>query len=357
MTDDQQEKALRIAAYIQNRLSPEEREAFKRALGEDDDLRVQYVDALMNRAGTDTTGTEKTEAPVPETIEQQESGPAIEERETSVSQDAKETFVGEEASEVLVGQGEGESWEAAPQEVPEKARGRFLGSGWMVGLTVLLLLVAAAVIFLWMRHQAFWDTTVATITKDSGKVNKGNKLDSSAANGQVAAPVSGVDSTKPAAGTGARSSNAGWADGIYSKLYKPYMRGDDPAAVRQYYQEYKKGNFAAVLAADDSVVVKGTSLQRVQLRDYMRLYKGLSYLATGDGQSAVAQLGGVVIRTKPGDDLYDAARWYLALAWLRRSDVDTTEAKSKAVGLARDISGGYSRYRESAAELLRKFSN
>src|SRR5580693_7661869 len=54
MNEHQKENALRIAAYLENRLSPEEREAFKRALGEDDELRLQYVDALMNRAGTGT---------------------------------------------------------------------------------------------------------------------------------------------------------------------------------------------------------------------------------------------------------------------------------------------------------------
>ncbi len=53
MSDHQNENALRIAAYLGNRLSPEEREAFKRDLGEDDELRLQYVDALMNRAGTE----------------------------------------------------------------------------------------------------------------------------------------------------------------------------------------------------------------------------------------------------------------------------------------------------------------
>src|ERR1700722_8423793 len=53
MSDHQKENEQRIAAYLQNRLSPEEREAFKRSLSEDDELRLQYVDALMNRAGTE----------------------------------------------------------------------------------------------------------------------------------------------------------------------------------------------------------------------------------------------------------------------------------------------------------------
>jgi hypothetical protein len=65
----------------------------------------------------------------------------------------------------------------------------------------------------------------------------------------------------------------------------------------------------------------------------------------------------VVLRTKPGDILYETARWYLALAWLKRNDVDPAEARSKASVFAREISRGYSRYRESARELLREISN
>src|SRR5580704_14476572 len=52
MNDRQKENASRIAEYLENKLSPQEREAFKRSLSEDDELRLQYVDALMNRVGT-----------------------------------------------------------------------------------------------------------------------------------------------------------------------------------------------------------------------------------------------------------------------------------------------------------------
>jgi hypothetical protein len=386
MSDNQNEKALRIAAYIQNKLSPEQREAFKRALSEDDDLRVQYVDALMNRAGTpveQVEGEAVVEQGAGEAVVEERAGEAVVEQgagETAVEQGAgeavvepveKEAVVEWVERETVIEQGAGEVLEApdvhGETEAPEagwvggkkRAKGRFFGSGWMVAAVLLLLLIAGVVIFLWARHQAFWDNTVAAITADSGEANKGNKIDSmagAAGNRQVAATGSGVDSTKSGARTAVASTKGGWADSVYTKLYKPYMRGNDPAAVREYYQEYRTGNYAAVLAADDSVVVKGTSMQKVQLRDYMRLYKGLAYLATGDGEGAVTQLGAVVYRTNPGNDLYEAARWYLALAWLRRSDVDPAEARGKALVLARDISRGYSRYRAPALELLRYFS-
>jgi hypothetical protein len=43
----------------------------------------------------------------------------------------------------------------------------------------------------------------------------------------------------------------------------------------------------------------------------------------------------------------------LALAWLKRNDVDPTEARGKAIGLARDISHSYSRYQGPARELMK----
>jgi Tfp pilus assembly protein PilF len=130
------------------------------------------------------------------------------------------------------------------------------------------------------------------------------------------------------------------------------MRGDDPVDVREYYQDYRTGRYAAVLAAGDSMVMK-IPVRKLLVRDYMRLYLGLSYLASGDGQNAVRELEGVVLRTKPKDILYETARWYLALAWLKRNDVDAGEAENKALDLAREISHSYSRYQEPARELIK----
>jgi hypothetical protein len=144
----------------------------------------------------------------------------------------------------------------------------------------------------------------------------------------------------------------GVADSLFARFYKPYKRGDDPMEVRVYYQDYRTGNYTAVLAAGDSAVsVPGQ--RAVLVRDYMRLYVGLSYLATGDGQNAVRELEGVVIRTKPGDILYENGRWYLALAWLKKNDVDAAAARHKALELAQEVAHSYSRYRESARELVK----
>jgi hypothetical protein len=362
MNDHQNENASRIALYLENKLSWEEREAFKRALGEDDELRIQYVNALMNRAGTGPTFGATVE-PVTGTENPDGSGGHV--GDTPVS----DTF--EKEMSVTDGTGEagmGELEEAdrgadvgVHEEIPEEyseapARRGFLGSGWMVGVAALLLIIAGVVMFIMIGHGGLWDRTMAATAADSVNANKGNGVDSVAGTvgNRQAEAGKGLDSA--VSGAGASSGVAGrkvaFGDSIYARLYKPYMRGDDPVEVREYYQDYRNGNYAAVVAAGDSAV-KRPLPRGLLIRDYMRLYVGLSYLATGDGRNAVSELGDVVFRTKPGDVLYETAEWYLALAWLKRTDVEATEAENKALGLAREIAHGYSRYREPAMELVR----
>ncbi|HUB61824.1 MAG TPA: hypothetical protein VL978_14015 [Puia sp.] len=264
MNDHQNEYASRIAAYLENRLSPEEREAFKRQLSENDELRLQYVDALMNRAGNGPgigavvkgatepmaeevrevePWTEPAAEPVPEPgaeampepiaevmpepgaevepervaeIEPEpvaEVEPAVKEASEpdAVAGELPATEVVEEgehseyrgAYKTLGEQGAREAWEAGWPGGKKKASGGFLGSGWIVGITVLLLIVAGVVMYMMSRHQDLWDKTVATITGDSAK--GGNKL--------AAAPVSGVDSAKDAGHGGAGSGGVAGAGG------------------------------------------------------------------------------------------------------------------------------------------------
>lgn len=374
MSDRQKENALRIAAYLGNRLSPEDREAFKRELSENDELRLQYVDGLMNKAGSgvesgegaiggreEVAGFEEVkgvgEVRGDEEVKEAEASRTVEEVREAESVRSGEELRGAEDAGV-----EGVAYETGEAEWPEEGRkaGGFLGSGLMVWVAAVLLIVAGVVIYMLVKHQEFWDKAVAGAAVDSGHVDKQQGHDSAM---KVAADsgAAGKDAGVAAAGTGGKGAGAGvtvaggngvLADSIYERLYKPYMRGDDPGEVRVYYKDYKSGKYAAVLAAGDSSV-KGVGQRALLVRDYMRLYVGLSYLATGDAKDAVTELEGVVLRTKPKDQLYEVARWYLALAWVRRGDADPVEARSKALGLARDISHSYSRYSEPSKVLIR----
>lgn len=509
MSDRQKENASRIAAYLENKLSPTEREAFKRALSEDDGLRLQYVDALMNRAGTGTSaapaaadekgqpggagaqedaevadewmgivrgaeGARDEDKPGGDQVAAggQEPGAAggqiapggmaeagtaaqiagIGDREAENAaratgdhatrggeeqregrDDTRNGHDGGQASEAQPGWGAPRNWEAGEHAVvsgisedearsvsdegdgarggvsegsagvrggvseggtgggggernsqgevykgewetrgeqgareawvagwqgAKKERPGFLGSRWMVGLAVLLLIVAGLIVVMMVRRQGFWDRSVA-FGADSGKSVADSGSDSGkAVAGANASPVadsgkagSGATGTAGTAGTVAGVSPA--ADSVFARLYKPYMRGDDPLEIRNVYMDYRSGNYAAVLAVGDSTGL-GVGKQKVVIRDYMRLYHGLSYLATGDAKDAVPVLEAVVLRTKPGDILYETAQWYLALAWVKRTDVDPTEAKNNALGLARDVSHGYSRYSGPAREFVKE---
>jgi hypothetical protein len=363
MNDRQKENASRIALYLENRLSREEGDAFKRALGEDDELRIQYVEALMNRAGTGTnaggtvepvTGMENpggSGGPADDTFEEELS--VMDDRGAAGLVELEEADRGESV-------GEREDIPVKYRKVP--ATGGFLGSGWMVGVAALLLIIAGVVMLIMIRRGRFWDRTVAATAADSGNANRGNRVDAAAGTAANRKEGARVDSAASGAGSGVAgggsvgAARAGGklelADSIYARLYKSYLRRGDPVEVRVYYQDYRTGNYAAVLAAGDSVV-KRAGPRGLLIRDYMRLYVGLSYLATGDGQNAVRELGDVVFRTKPGDVLYEAARWYLALAWLKRNDVEAAEAENKALGLARKIAHSYSRYRAPAMDLVR----
>jgi hypothetical protein len=359
--DRPDENSLRIQEYLENKLSPEMKEAFKRELGENDELRLQYIDALMKRAKTGVEdGNEETEAAGGhvQTMEEYGYGEEGHGEEGHVEADGGHI----EADMPL------QDWET---EAGGGGSGRgFLGSGWMVAAAALLVIIAGVVLFLLIKRQAFWDKTVAAGGKDTTKLLSGASGADSAAggSGQGAAAGSGgaagagaaggsqgaAAGAKPAAGvTGSQTGGApGAADSLYTRLYKPYARGDDPMAVRKYYGEYRAGNYTAVLAEGDSITI-GLGQQMVLNRDYMRLYVGLSYLATGDASKAVTELEGVVLRTKPGNILYETALWYSALAWLRRSDVDAAEAKKKSIECARIVLHGYSRYVGPAGELIR----
>src|SRR5580658_6201174 len=152
MSDHQQENALRIAAYLENRLSPAEREAFKLALSEDDELRLQYVDALMNKVGTGSNagGTAETMTGAGDTGETVETltgagdtGGMAEPAEGAVGmggleEPVREAGVGEREEAEF---GPREAWEAGWPGGKKGANGGFLGSRWMVGAAVLLLII------------------------------------------------------------------------------------------------------------------------------------------------------------------------------------------------------------------------
>ncbi len=99
-------------------------------------------------------------------------------------------------------QGAREAWEAGWPGGKHRSRSGFLGSGWMVAVTLGVLVIAAVVIYVFSKHHEFWEKTVATIAADSTDANK-NKVDSAAAglgNPAGAAATGKTDSGAPKCG-------------------------------------------------------------------------------------------------------------------------------------------------------------
>ena len=143
------------------------------------------------------------------------------------------------------------------------------------------------------------------------------------------------------------------ADSVYARYYRPYSSEGDPVEISLYYQDYKRGNYNKVLGAkEEDYQVMGKDKREKVVKGYMHLYKGLSYLATSKGREAIAELEAAAADSRPGDALYDAARWYLALALLKRKDLYPEHVQAEAAAIAHQIANTQSRYKLQAEELI-----
>lgn len=279
MSDRQLENAMRIADYLEDRMSPEEEEGFMLELGGDEEMRRQYEEEMLIRAGM-----------------KGEVGPGL-------LQPADEHL--QLVTEIL----------AKDKEV-RRDRGRVAVFGRRgVAAAALLVIISGTVLYIrfgWGEHG-----TSRVIVANSPALK--NRM------------ASGVA-----------------ADSLFARYFTSYASGGDPVEVSLYYEDYKRGDYPAVIGAkEEEYQVMGAGGREKVIRGYMQLYKGLSYLAVGKAVEAVAQLEAV----KPGNACYDAARWYLALAWLRRGDMSPGEGLNRARSIALEIANSSSRYKDQARRL------
>jgi hypothetical protein len=310
MSDHHWENSLRIAEYLEDRMAPAEEEAFMRALGEDEELRRQYEEELLIRgrmrgargigeAGVDADGVGM--------------GPGM-------LQPADEHL--QMVTEILA-----KGKEVRKDGGREGAKIALLGKSGMVA-AALLVIISGTVLYIRIGHRRVGEGEVKRVEKiekvDTGIVSGGSKW-------MVVRP-----------------------DSVYARLYEPYASGNDPVEVSLYYRDYKRGNYAAVLAArEEDYRVMGVSERGPVVEGYMRLYKGLACLATGKPKKAVTELSGAMAKSQPGDALYETAQWYLALAWLRRKDLYPEHVLGASAAIAHRITNTQSRYKPQAEELLR----
>lgn len=135
--------------------------------------------------------------------------------------------------------------------------------------------------------------------------------------------------------------------GIYSHFYSRYSTGNIPVEISDYYNDYRDGDLAAVLAVRPAEYQSmGGAGKQAQLQQYMWLLKGVSYLGLDQPEKADRQFDSVMQMAGKGTEPYNGAQWYDALAWLKLGD--TTRVLRMAVALAE----GRSVYKDKARALV-----
>jgi hypothetical protein len=141
-------------------------------------------------------------------------------------------------------------------------------------------------------------------------------------------------------------------DSLFAEFYSVYVGEKDPVEISLYYQRYRAGDYASVLAArEDDYRLMGTGGRSGVLNQYMQLYRGLSYLAERQPVRALGQFDSLLNSPHVGKAVYCSAQWYTVLASLQRKDISADSALAAAARGARVIGQTASPYRQRAAIL------
>jgi hypothetical protein len=282
--DKLEENAIRIANYLEDRMSPGEEEAFMKELGENDMLREQYEGELLVQ--------------------------------TLLQNDARE-----EAGTALIGaNGEilrpvDEAIQYRLDEDPAHKEARIVSffSRYKMAVAAAVVLVAGTLVFYLQRNG----NAVGPQGPGKGVVVENKTGD-------------GKDT-----------------DNLFARYFTRYAGDNDPAVVKSYYDAYRQENYGTVLAVSDSVDwVPGDAPASETARQYIRLYKGLSYLDQGLKEEAIRAFGSIPDAKTASQPVYYEAEWYATLTWLKNHDT------GKAAAIAGEISKSPSPYNIKASQLL-----
>jgi hypothetical protein len=143
------------------------------------------------------------------------------------------------------------------------------------------------------------------------------------------------------------------SENLYKRSYTPYLKNDnDPVEVRPFYNSYKNGDYARVLAATDADIQLAGSGDRDQLlKQYLTLYKGLSYLAENKSGKAIQYFDSVLQSSPQKSNQYYQAQWYRLLAYLKDNNIDI------AMKAAKEISQSQSIYKSKSEQLLKQIND
>jgi hypothetical protein len=286
--------ALKIANYLDGRMNPSEEEGFMQELSNDKGLRNQYEEELHIHALL--------------TFEEKESGAS----DIPFFQSADEHI---RMIETALRKGN-----------EKKASIISIFNRYRNFAAILLVLIASGfIVFIINRNKYINHPEIAKkpAKLDTSKIETtGNRVQPSLAKGTI-------------------------SDSVFRHFYKPYSSSEeDPVEISNYYIEYKKGKYAQVLSATEADYrVMGSDNKAELLKQYMHLYKGLSYMEENEPANAILQFDSLMQTSDKTAPQYYQAQWYSALCLLKKNDLN------KAVALAKKISQSPSLYRQEAGHL------
>jgi hypothetical protein len=290
-----EDNEIRIARYLEDKMTPGEEEEFVRDLGADETLRHQYEEELLMQALWEEKGRAGSEEP------------------DWLLQGADEHV---EMVESVLAETDGRG---RLRRMPAYIR-------WGLAAAAVLLVVVVASVLLRREKPP---------TEQAGGGRK-----------PIDTPRRGPDSSVRAPRVPGGGGGPDLA-GLYAHFYSRYSSGNIPVEISDYYNDYRDGDLAAVLAVKPTEYQSmGGGSKHALLQHYMWLLKGVSYLGLNQPGKADRQFDSVIQAGGRGTEPYYGAQWYDALAWLKMGDT------AKALKMATGAATGGSVYMERARALV-----
>ncbi|MBS1597427.1 MAG: hypothetical protein JST75_04325 [Bacteroidetes bacterium] len=136
----------------------------------------------------------------------------------------------------------------------------------------------------------------------------------------------------------------------FNEFYKSYSSESDPVEISNYYNNYKEHKYDLVIAAKESdYQTMGIDDKNELLKQYMHLYKGLSWLEKNEPAKAVQQFDSVSSSPK-NKTVFFEAQWYSVLAFLKNNNI------TKASEVTKKIIQTNSPHKRAAIALLKQMN-
>jgi len=288
-TDDNE---IRISRYLDDRMTPEEEEEFVRDLGADETLRQQYEEELLMQG-------------------------LWKEKGRGVAAEPDWLLQGADEHVQLV--------EAALGETDGGRRLRTMPAAVRWGLAAAAVLLIVVVVSILLRRDK---PAIDQAGNGHPAIDTGSRRPDSLVS--VPRVVTGPDLA-----------------GLYTHFYSRYSTGNIPVEITDYYNDYRDGDLAAVVAVKPTEYHSmGAEGKHALLQQYMWLLKGVSYLGLDQPEKADRQFDSVLRAAGKGTDPFYGAQWYDALALLKMRDT------AGVLKMAAAVAGGRSVYKERARALV-----